>query len=115
MRTKDKTKKEFEELLLEVRKVTRVTTWWRQMSFRAIVVVWNRKGKIGLWVSKWPDVTSAIQKASREAYKTMFTVPLTKANTVPYRSEYKYKSCIVRLLPASQGTWVKAWSSVRSV
>jgi len=72
---KDKTKKEFEELLLEVRRVTRVTTGWRRMSFRATVLVWNRKWKIGLGLSKWPDVSSAVKKAANEAYKTMFVVP----------------------------------------
>lgn len=112
---KDKTKKEFDELLLEVRKVTRVTTWGRRMSFRATVLVWNRKGKIWLGLSKWVDVTSAVKKATNEAYKNMFFVPITKTKTVPYLMNNKYKSCIVRLLPATQGTWLKAWSSVRSV
>jgi len=112
---KDKTKKEFDELLLEVRKVTRVTTWGRRMSFRATVLVWNRKWKIWLGLSKWVDVTSAVKKATNEAYKNMFFVPITKTKTVPYLMNNKYKSCIVRLLPATQGTWLKAWSSVRSV
>ena len=112
---KDKTKKEFDELLLEVRKVTRVTTWWRRMSFRATVLVWNKKGKIWLGLSKWVDVTSAVKKATNEAYKKMFIVPITKDKTVPYSITNKYKSCIVKVLPATQGTWLKAWSSVRSV
>ena len=112
---KDKTKKEFDELLLEVRKVTRVTTWGRRMSFRATVLVWNKKWKIWLWLSKWVDVTSAVKKATNEAYKNMFFVPITKTKTVPYPMTNKYKSCIVRVIPATQGTWLKAWSSVRSV
>lgn len=112
---KDKTKKEFDELLLEVRKVTRVTTWWRRMSFRATVLVWNKKWKIWLGLSKWVDVTSAVKKATNEAYKKMFIVPITKDKTVPYSITNKYKSCIVKVLPATQGTWLKAWSSVRSV
>lgn len=115
MVSKDKTKKDFEELLLEVRKVTRVTTGGRQMSFRAIIVVGNKKGKIGLGVAKGPDVSTAVSKASKEAYKSLFTVPITNANTVPYILETKYKSCRVRLLPASSGTGLKAGSSVRSV
>jgi small subunit ribosomal protein S5 len=112
---KDKTKKEFDELLLEVRRVTRVTTWGRRMSFRATVLAWNRKWKIWLWVAKWADVSIAVSKASREAYKNMSVVPLTKDNTVPYMTSTKYKSCIVRLLPAKAGTGLKAGSSVRSV
>lgn len=112
---KDKVKKEFDEMMLEVRRVTRVTTWGRRMSFRATVLVGNRKWKIWLGVSKWPDVSIAVQKASREAYKNMFTVPLTKAFTVPYLLVTKYKSCLVKLIPAVLGTWLKAWSSIRAV
>lgn len=112
---KDKTKKEFDELLLEVRRVTRVTTWWRRMSFRATVLVGNRKWKIWIWVAKGADVSIAVSKASREAYKNIYVVPLTKDNTVPYMTQTKYKACIVKLLPAKAGTGLKAWSSVRAI
>ena len=112
---REKPKKEFEELLLEVRRVTRVTTWGRRLSFRATILVWNKKGKIGLGISKGNDVASAVQKASHEAYKNLFEVPLTKNNTVPYPISLKYKACLVKLLPASEGTWLKAGSSIRSV
>lgn len=112
---KDKTKKEFEELLLEVRRVTRVTTGGRRMSFRATVLVWNRKGKIGLGLSKGPDVQTAVKKAANEAYKDMFLVPITKGKTVPYAIINKYKACSVKILPATHGTGLKAGSSVRSV
>jgi small subunit ribosomal protein S5 len=112
---KDKVKKEFDELLLEVRRVTRVTTGGRRMSFRATVLVGNRKGKIGVGTAKGADVTIAVSKASREAYKNIVDVPLTKANTVPYVTTTKYKSCLVKLLPAKGGTGLKAGSAVRSV
>lgn len=113
--SKDKVKKEFDELLLEVRRVTRVTTWGRKLSFRATILVWNKKGKVGLGVSKGPDVQSAVSKASREAYKTMFIVPITGNQTVPYPTTTKYKACLIKLLPATAGTGLKAWSSVRAV
>lgn len=113
--SKDKVKKEFDELLLEVRRVTRVTTGGRRMSFRATVLVGNRKGQIGVGVSKGADVTIAVTKASREAYKNLVKVPLTKDNTVPYLLTTKYKACQVKLLPAKAGTGLKAGSSVRSV
>ncbi|MFZ2150931.1 MAG: hypothetical protein WAZ12_03580 [Candidatus Absconditicoccaceae bacterium] len=112
---KNKTQKEFEEILLEVRRVTRVTTGGRRMSFRATVLVGNKKGKIGIGLSKGNDVTSAVKKASNEAYKNMFIVPITKADTVPYPIVLNYKACFVKLLPASAGTGLKAGSSVRSV
>ena len=112
---KDKVKKEFEELLLEVRRVTRVTTWGRKLSFRATILVGNKKGKIGIGVAKWLDVSSAVQKASREAYKNMFVVTITGNKTVAYPTVTKYKSCIIKLLPATAGTGLKAGSSVRAV
>ena len=115
MDRKEKPKKEFDELLLEVRRVTRVTTWGRRMSFRATILVGNKKWKVWVGVAKWNDVAGAVSKATNEAYKSLFQVPLTKGETVPYPITYKYKSATVRLLPASVGTWLKAWSSIRSV
>ena len=112
---REKPKKEFDELLLEVRRVTRVTTGGRRMSFRATILVWNRKGKIWLGSAKGNDVAGAVSKATNEAYKALFQVPVTKGDTVPYELTYKYKSSKVRLLPASEGTWLKAGSSIRSV
>jgi len=112
---KDRAPKEFTEKLLEVRRVTRVTTGGRRMSFRATILVGNGKGKIGVGVAKWPDVSTAVKKASREAYKTLFVVPITRANTVPYLLTTKFKSCRVRLIPASAGTGLKAGSAVRAV
>lgn len=111
----EKKEKAFEELLLEVRRVTRVTTWWRRLSFRAVVIIWDRKWKIWLWISKAQDVSSALQKAIHEAYKNIVEVSIVKDNTVPYPVTFKYKSAVIKILPASAGTWLKAWSSVRSV
>ena len=112
---REKPKKEFDELLLEVRRVTRVTTGGRRMSFRATILVGNRKGKIWLGSAKGNDVAGAVSKATNEAYKALFQVPVTKGDTVPYAITYKYKTSKVRLLPASEGTWLKAGSSIRSV
>lgn len=112
---REKPKKEFEELLLEVRRVTRVTTWGRRMSFRATILIGNKKWKIGLGTAKGNDVASAVQKASNEAYKHLFEVPITKNWSVPYPITLKYKACIVRLLPGAEGTGLKAGSSIRAV
>lgn len=112
---KDKPKKEFEELLLEVRRVTRVNTWGRQLSFRAIILVGNKKGKIGLGVSKWSDVQIAVRKATNEAYKNMKVIPITDGGSIPYQLTYKYKSAVVKMLPAASGTGLKAGSSLRAV
>jgi small subunit ribosomal protein S5 len=92
-----------------------VTTGGRRMSFRATILVGNKKGKIGLGISKGNDVAGAVAKATNEAYKALFEVPITKGDTVPYALTYKYKACRVRLLPASEGTGLKAGSSIRAV
>lgn len=110
-----KQQKEFEEVLLEVRKVTRVTTGWRQMAFRATMLVWNKKWQIGIWTSKWWDVLWALKKATHDAYKNMKTVKITKYWSVPYARVVKYKAANLKLIPAAAGTWLKAWSSVRRV
>jgi len=71
-------------------------------------LVGNKKGKIGIGTDKGLDVSSAVSKASREAYKNMFLVPITANKTVPYILTTKFKACLVRLLPASPGTGLKA-------
>lgn len=108
-------KKEFEEKMLEVRAVTRVTTGWRQRSFRAIMLVGNRNGKIGLWVANGIDVAIASAKATHDAYKNMIEIDINENGTVNYAVEKKFKSARIRLIPATPGTGLKAWSSVRSV
>ena len=106
----------FEEIILERRMVTRVTKWGRRMSFRAVVLVWNKAWKIWIWVWKWQDVVSAVKKATNEAYKNVVDVPVVwEASTVPYARTFKYKSAIVKILPAAPGTGIKAGSSIRRV
>lgn len=105
----------FEESLLEVRKVTKVTTGWRRMRFRAIVLVWDRSWHIGLGIGKWNDVAIAVGKATHDAYKNVRDVSITKSGSVPYMVTNKYKACYVTLRPAGPGTWLKAGSSVRTV
>lgn len=105
----------FEESLLEVRKVTKVTTGGRRMRFRATVLVGDRGWNIGIGVGKGTDVSIAVSKATHNAYKNITQVSITKAWSVPYQVNCKYKSCMVTLRPAGSGTWLKAWSSVRIV
>lgn len=105
----------FEEALLEVRKVTKVTTGWRRMRFRAMVLVGDRAWHIGLGIGKGNDVAIAVGKATHDAYKNVRDVSITKTGSVPYMITNKYKACFVTLRPAGPGTWLKAWSSVRTV
>ena len=112
---KDRPKKEFNEVLLEVRRVTKVTRGWRRMTFRATILIGNQKGKIGIGVAKGKDVAIAVRKASHEAYKNVSIVPITDGGTVPYPMVIKNKASMIKILPAASGTWLKAGSSVRMV
>lgn len=108
-------KKEFEEKMLEVRRVTRVTTGGRQLSFRATMLIGNKKGKVGLGIAKGNDVQSAVSKATHDAYKNIVDVTITAEGTVPYPSSKKFRAANIKLVPAKPGTGLKAGSSVRSV
>lgn len=114
-KTNKKQAKQFEEVLLEVRRVTRVTTGWRQMSFRVTMLVGDKKWKVGIGTAKWNDVLWAINKATHEAYKNITQSMITEHGSVPYARVIKYKSAVLKLMPAAPGTWLKAWSSVRRV
>jgi small subunit ribosomal protein S5 len=106
----------FEEVIIDRRMVTRVTKWGRRMSFRVVVLVGNKKWKVGLWVWKGPDVVTAVRKATHDAYKHLIEVPIEgDAATVPYPIVFKYKSAIIKLIPAAPGTGLKAGSSIRRV
>ena len=77
-------------------------------------MIGDKKGKIGLGVAKGNDVAIAVQKATREARKNIVTVPITEEHSIPYALTHKYKSAMVKLIPAATGTGLKAGSSVRA-
>lgn len=109
-----KQEKEFREELLAVDRVTRVTSWGRQLRFRAVMVVWDGKGKV--WLGTWKswEVVDAIAKAIHDAKKNMVSVKIENG-TVPYNIETKYKSAKVMVHPASDWTWLIAWWAMRKV
>ena len=107
--------KEYEEKLLEMRRVTRVNTGGRQLSFRATILVWNKKWKIWLGVAKGADVQIAVTKATHDAYKNIKDCTITANGTIPYQIEQKFKATRLRLIPAAPGTGLKAGSTIRPV
>ena len=109
-----KQEKEFKEELLAIDRVTRVTSWWRQLRFRAVIVLGDGKGKVGLWTGKSWEVVDAIAKAVSDAKKNMVKVQMENGS-VPYNIEAKFKSAKVMVHPASEGTWIIAWGSMRKV
>lgn len=106
--------KEFQEELLEVARVTRVTAGGRQLRFRAAVVIGNGKGTVGLGTGKAGEVAVAVEKAVRDAKKNLVTFPIVDG-TVPHDYKASYKATSVLVHPASEGTGIIAGGSIRKL
>jgi small subunit ribosomal protein S5 len=106
--------KQFDERTLHIDRVARVVKGGRRFRFRALVVVGDRKGKVGIGLSKGADVTAAVTKATEVAKKHMITVHLYKG-TLPHEVEEKVGGAKILLKPASQGTGLIAGGVVRTI
>lgn len=106
--------KELEERVIEVDRVTRVVKGGRRMRFRALVVVGDRKGKIGFGIAKANEVAGAVKKASTQAAKKMMLVPV-KNGTIPHEIRARYSGAEVFMKPASEGTSIVAGGVVRII
>lgn len=108
-------KDNFEEKVVQIRRVTKVVKGGKQLSFRAIVIVGDKQGQVGVGVGKAKEVITAVQKSSADARRHVVTVPMTKYKTFPHRADGKYGAAKVMLRPAAIGTGVIAGGSVRTV
>lgn len=106
--------KEFEETVVQIKRVTKPTKGGKTIRFAALVVIGDKKGKVGIGISKAPDVASAIRKAVVAAKKRMLEVPL-KGTTIPYSVEEKFSAARVLLKPAPPGSGIIAGGPVRIV
>lgn len=109
-----KERPEFDQNILDLARVTRVTKGGKQLSFRACVVIGNRNGRVGYGIKKGKDVQIAVDKAVAQAKKNIITVPLVN-QTVPHRVQTKYKAGRVMIKPAPIGSGIIAGSAVRVV
>lgn len=107
-------KKEFTEKLIRLNRVSKAVKGGRKMSFSALMVIGDGKGRVGYGFGKANDVTEAIRKSVDKAKKNMITVPL-KNNTIPHQILGGYKSASVLLKPAAPGTGIIAGGPVRAV
>ncbi|XP_050213118.1 30S ribosomal protein S5, chloroplastic [Mercurialis annua] len=112
---KEKIRDGFEERVIQVRRVTKVVKGGKQLHFRAIVVVGDKQGNVGVGVGKAKEVIGAVQKSALNARRNIISVPLTKYSTFPHRSDGDYGAAKVMLRPASPGTGVIAGGAVRIV
>lgn len=109
-----KPESEWKEQVVQIRRVTKVVKGGKKLSFRAIVVVGNQKGQVGVGCAKASEVIIAIQKAIADGRKNLITVPIFKT-TIPHPITGRSGAGSVMLRPASQGTGIIAGGAVRSV
>jgi len=105
-------KPEYDQKVLDIARVTRVTKGGKRFSFRTTVVIGDKKGKVGMGMAKGIDVALSIQKAYNQAKKSLMVVPLVDGS-IPYPVEAKFNSAVVILKPSKGG--VKAGGPVRVV
>jgi len=105
----------FQERVVQIRRVTKVVKGGKQLSFRAIVIVGNEKGQVGVGVASAKEVIGAVSKAVTDAKRNLVSVPLTRNQSIPHIIEGRAGSSRVMLRPASQGTGVVAGGATRIV
>ena len=112
--TEEKPQSEWTERVVQISRVTKVVKGGKKLSFRAIVIVGNQKGQVGVGCAKASEVIIAIQKAIADGRKNLITVPIFKT-TIPHPIIGRSDAGEVMLRPASEGTGIIAGGAVRSV
>ena len=105
---------EFDERVIHVRRVSKKTKGGNKISFSVLMIVGDKKGKVGAGLGKAPDVRSAIHKGSNYAKKHLIEVPL-REGTIPHEVRVKYGAAKILLKPAPPGTGIIAGGAVRSI
>lgn len=105
---------DFDHKVLEVSRVTRVVKGGKRFSFKVVVVIGDKKGKVGVGVGKGSDTTLGVEKAIRDARKNMDVVKINN-NTIPHEIRFKYGGARILLKPAKLGKGIVAGGAVRAV
>lgn len=105
---------EFSEKVVQVNRVSKKTTGGNKVGFSVLIVVGDRKGKVGVGLGKASDVASAVRKGSAYAKKHMILVPMVKT-TIPHEIRIKLGAARILLKPAPAGTGIRAGGAVRAV
>lgn len=110
----ERQKPEFEQKMIDVRRVTRVVSGGRRFSFSVALVIGDRKGHVGFGIGKSGDTSAAIDKAYKQATKKMITLRLNKNFSIPYDVNAKFNTSKITLMP-NKGRGLIAGSSARTV
>lgn len=109
-----KEQSEFEQQIVEISRVTRVMAGGKRLSFRACVVIGDKKGRVAMGLAKAKDVPMAVQKAVRQAEKDLFRVSLING-TIAHEVRVKEGAARIMLKPAPEGTGIISGGAVRTV
>jgi small subunit ribosomal protein S5 len=107
-------KPEFDQKIINIRRVTRVVAGGRRFSFSVAIVIGDRKGSVGLGLGKAGDTSLAINKALRNAKKNMVKLKLTKTMSIPHEVKAKLGSALVQIMP-NKGRGLVAGSVIRDI
>jgi len=103
------------ERLIKISRVSKVTKGGKKLSFRAIVVVGNENGQVGVGVAKADDVVNAFKKAKTDGRKNLIKLPITKSLSIPHRVAGNFGACKIIMRPSVEGSGVIAGGAVRIV
>lgn len=106
---------EYESRMLDLARVVRVSAGGKRLRFRAVVVVGNKTGKVGLGIGKGADVSQAVEKATRDAKNNTIVVAMTQGGTIPFSVEARSNSAHILLRPQTKGRGLVAGGTVRVV
>ena len=110
----EKVKSEYDQRILNIRRVVRVVTGGRRFSFSVAIIIGNHKGSVGVGTGKGLDTALAIDKALKNARKNVIKVNLTKNNSIAHEVSLKYSSARIVIRPA-EGRGVIAGSAIRDI
>nr|ARW60255.1 ribosomal protein S5 [Laurencieae sp.] len=113
--TKNKKEANWEEKVVQVKRVTKVVKGGKKLSFRAVLVIGNENGKIGVGVGKASDVIGAVKKGVADAKKNVINIPLTKYDSIPHPIHGISGAAKIVLRPSATGSGVIAGGSTRTV
>lgn len=105
----------FIEKQIKISRVSKVTKGGKKLNFRAIVIIGNKKGILGLGVAKANEISNAVKKAKIQGFKNLIKFPITKSLSIPHSITNKFGAAKIILKPSKEGTGIIAGGALRIV